>query len=758
MPEPISRPVRGALLVGAFALAAAAAVLLYVWPPAAPPEPPPLPRPKLLYQPRRPIDNSGFMTLLQDLPSWPERASLREVSAVWDRIGFRVAATTEAALAGRRMNETQRLLALLTKAALLNYEGEAAAAYRVLEQARAHVGEHFTLEEDWHFTVVFLQGVTALRQGENENCIACRGASSCIFPIDRAALHRNPDGSRRAVRHFREYLDEFPDDLEVAWLLTLAQSTLGPDAEPLPERFRVDVPAFARSEFDLGQFRDIGHLIGVQRLNQSGGAILEDFHGQGLLDLVVTSFDPLLPMTVYRNKGDGTFEDRSKEAGVLGQVGGGLYCVQTDYNNDGRRDVFIVRGAWLPYPVRPSLLRNDGNGTFTDVTEAAGLALPMNSNSAAWADFDNDGWLDLYICGERQTSRLYRNQRDGTFADVTAASGLPTGVRFCKAATWFDFDNDRNPDLFVQNLDGAAALYRNTGPGTFTDVTAAQGIDGPRQGFACWAFDYDNDGWLDLFATSYDRSVKDIVLGLQGKPHGLESNRLYRNLQGKGFRDVTKEAGLDLVFATMGCNFGDFDNDGYLDMYLGTGEPNLALLVPNRMFKNVAGTRFAEVTAATRTGHLQKGHAVACGDWRRAGVQDIFIQMGGATNGDKYHNVMFLNPGHGNNWLTVKLIGQKTNRAALGARLKVTTAGPEPRTIYRDVTSGSSFGANPLQQTIGLARAPRIASLEVTWPTSGTTQVFRDLDVNQAVEITEFATAYRKLDWKPLPTPWRDEK
>ena len=129
------------------------------------------------------------------------------------------------------------------------------------------------------------------------------------------------------------------------------------------------------------------------------------------------------------------------------------------------------------------------------------------------------------------------------------------------------------------------------------------------------------------------------------------------------------------------------------------------------------------------------------------------METGGATNGDKYHNILFLNPGQGNNWLTVKLVGKKTNRAAIGARIKVVTAGPKPLTVHRHVSSGSSFGANPLQQTIGLARANRVAVLEVHWPTSKTTQVFRDVAVNQAVEVTEFAQEYRKLDWKPVPAP-----
>src|SRR5262249_55530024 len=151
------------------------------------------------------------------------------------------------------------------------------------------------------------------------------------------------------------------------------------------------------------------------------------------------------------------------------------------------------------------------------------------------------------------------------------------------------------------------------------------------------------------------------------------------------------------------------------------------------------------------TAHLQKGHGVACGDWDRDGNVDIFIEMGGAVNGDRYHNILFQNPGHDNNWLTVKLVGKKTNRAAIGARIKTVTSGEQPLTVHRHISSGSSFGANPLQQTIGLGKAKRVAQLEVFWPTSGTTQVFRDIPVNQAIEITEFATDFRPLNWKPIP-------
>src|SRR6185295_8735865 len=141
--------------------------------------------------------------------------------------------------------------------------------------------------------------------------------------------------------------------------------------------------------------------------------------------------------------------------------------------------------------------------------------------------------------------------------------------------------------------------------------------------------------------------------------------------------------------------------------------------------------RFADITASSRMGHLQKGHSVAFADWDRNGTQDVFIDLGGAVHGDRYHNVLFQNPGHGNNWLSVKLVGKKTNRAAIGARIKVVTAGASPLTVHRHVSSGSSFGANPLEQHIGLGKATRVARLEIFWPTSKELQVFENIDVNQ---------------------------
>jgi hypothetical protein len=549
------------------------------------------------FRPRTHVDTSGYSGVLSTLEPWSDNASLQEVAACWERPARNAFARLDKDLNAASTTGKWPAVAMLTslKAMLFNSEGEPKRSYEALQEVRAMVERMDRLAPDFLYMIIYLQGVAAMRRGENENCIECRGESSCILPIAPAAVHTNPTGSRLAIQHFTEYLEQFPDDLEVRWLLNLAHMTLGEHPDRVNPRFLISLDRFQHSEFDIGKFRDIGHLVGVNRFNQAGGAIMEDFDHDGLLDIVATSFDPTMPMAYYRNKGDGTFEDRSKEAGLTGELGG-LVCYQADYNNDGCLDIYVSRGAWLPLPIRPSLLRNNGDGTFTDVTNEAGLLAPANSNSTSWADYDNDGWLDLFVCCESQPNRLYHNQRDGTFLEVSARAGLVHKAQpllFCKGSAWVDIDNDDYPDLFLNNLDGSSELYCNDRNGTFTNGTVEMGIDGPRYGFSCWGWDYDNDGWLDIFATCYDRTLGDVVLGLLGQPHARQSNRLFHNVNGRYFKNVTKEAGLDMVFATMGSNFGDFDNDGFLDMYLATGEPNLATLIPNRMFKNVGGQRFA---------------------------------------------------------------------------------------------------------------------------------------------------------------------
>ncbi|MCU0709735.1 MAG: VCBS repeat-containing protein, partial [Pirellula sp.] len=663
------------------------------------------------YQPRKMLDSSGYGWVLGVVKPWPAEYSLEQIGNHFRTSIQQTIEDLGRLLANPDLPPDQIASVRFSRASFLNYEGDPIAAYEDLRLAREWMETNPTIAKDFLYTIIYFQGVTAMRRGENENCIACRGESSCILPIVPAAVHTNPEGSRLAINHFTEYLNRFPEDGEVRWLLNVAYMTLGEYPLMVPKKYFVDIASYESEEHSIGRFRDIGPDVGLNRLNQAGGAIMEDFNNDGWLDIVVTSFDPTQIMGFYLNDGQGKFLDRTRDSGVANQLGG-LNCVQTDYNNDGWKDIFIVRGAWLPgtHAMRPTLLRNNGDETFSDVTLEAGMGAPLNSISACWGDYDNDGWLDCFVCCEQQANRLYRNKQDGTFEERAFPAGLVGNPgACCKGANWIDFDNDGWIDIFLNYSSGEGGqLFKNQRDGRFKNVTAAMGLSGPVLAFSCWTWDYDNDGWQDLYASSYVRSVDACALGLQGSPHGEAKSCLFRNEQGRRFQDVATEVGLDGVYIAMSSNYADFDNDGWLDFYLGTGDPALATLVPNRMFRSLQGKSFADISASSGTGNLQKGHGIACGDWDRNGTVDVFIEMGGAVNGDKYHNILFQNPGNEGSWVTLRLEGQKTNRPAIGARIKIETMGSTPQTIYRHISSGSSFGANPLEQTIGLGAATEI--------------------------------------------------
>jgi hypothetical protein len=414
--------------------------------------------------------------------------------------------------------------------------------------------------------------------------------------------------------------------------------------------------------------------------------------------------------------------------------------IQADYNNDGCMDILVLRGAW-EFPQRKSLLRNNCNGTFTDVTVAAGLAEPATrTQTAVWLDLDNDGYLDLFVGNENGPSQLFRNQRNGTFKDISHTADVDR-IAFTKGVAAADYDNDGYMDLYVSNLNGNHFLYHNNRDGTFKEVALEAGVQKPWQSFGAWFFDYDNDGWPDLFVTSYYISVDETLRSYLSLPPNAETLKLYKNMHDGTFRDVTAETHLDRVFMPMGANFGDIDNDGFLDIYLGTGNPSYSSLLPNVLLHNNGGKFFTDVTASSGTGELHKGHGVAFADLGNNGHEDLLEEVGGAVPGDAHAFRLFENPGNDNDWITVHLVGVKTNRSAIGARIKVTVQdeGQAPRAIYRTVTSGGSFGASPLQQHIGLGKSARILELEVWWPTSRTRQKFTDVKKDQFIEIKEFS-------------------
>ncbi|PYJ57074.1 MAG: hypothetical protein DME24_20245 [Verrucomicrobia bacterium] len=595
--------------------------------------------------------------------------------------------------------------------------------------------------------------IAYLRLGEQENCLTNHTIDSCLMPIQAAGIHKIQRGSRKAVEFLIEQLNEFPDDLKARWLLNLAYMTLGEYPDHVPSKWLIPPRAF-ESDYPLSRFYDVAGNLGLDLNSLSGGVIAEDFDGDGNLDIMISSLGVHDQLRYIHNNGDGTFTERTEDAGLLGETGG-LNIMQTDYNNDGWPDVLVLRGAWFGveghYPL--SLLRNNGNGTFDDVTEEAGLLRFHPTQAATWFDYNNDGWLDLFVGnettpGDTNRCELFHNNGDGTFTECAAQVGLDA-IAFIKAVASGDYNNDGWPDLYVSSRGQPKMLFRNEGPQSadrspkgawkFTDVAAQAGVTEPRYSFPTWFFDYDNDGWLDIFVAGFGiKDVGDIAADYLGLPTKAERARLYHNNHDGTFTDVTKAAHLYKVLLGMACNFGDLDNDGYLDFYLGTGDPDLSTLIPNRMFRNAEGKFFQDVTAAGGFGHLQKGHGIAFADIDNDGDQDIFANMGGAYSGDIYRKALFENPGNSNHWLKLKLVGVKSNRAGIGARIKVTVEnGAGQRAIYKTVNSGGSFGANPLRQEIGLGQAKSISSVEVFWPASHTTQTLKQINPDSCYTIRE---------------------
>ncbi len=608
-----------------------------------------------------------------------------------------------------------------------------------------------------HVMLQHSKALCYLRMGEQENCVTNHNGDSCLLPIRGGGVHKAQAGSRGAIETLTPVLERYPGDIRARWLLNLAYMTLGEYPDKVPAPWRIDPRCF-ESEYPLPRFNDVAGAAGVDVDDLAGGVVMDDFDNDGLLDLMVSSWGATGQLRLFRNAGTGQFVDRTAAAGLIGATAS-LNLIQADYNNDGFVDVLMLRGAWLgmsgKYP--DSLLRNNGDGTFDDVTEEAGLLGFHPSQAATWFDYNGDGYIDLFIGNESDGKdanpcQLFRNNGDGTFTECAAENGVDL-VAFVKGVVAADFNNDGRPDLYASRRDGANILLRNDGPADagggprsrwkFTNIAAEAGVTEPFRSFSCWTWDFDNDGWLDLAVTGYGiQDVSDVAADVMGLPTAGERARLYRNKGDGTFADVTREYGLNRVLHTMGCNFGDLDNDGWLDFYVGTGDPDFSTLIPNRMFRNDGGRRFQDVTTAGGFGQLQKGHGIAFGDLNNDGAQDIYSVVGGAVPGDHYPNQLFANPLRGKHWLKLKLEGVRSNRSALGARIRVVVATADgERSIYRVVTSGGSFGASPLQQHVGLDSATVIKRVEIQWPATGETQVVRELEPDRSYRIREGGAA-----------------
>ena len=479
------------------------------------------------------------------------------------------------------VSQDQRIFAQFKYAEQLLYAGKNEAAMVQLKeiiqilQGKMEEGTKIVYE---------LLALCYLRMGEQQNCIDRHTAESCIIPIQGEGIYKLPSGPENAIKVYEQILNAYPDDLQSRWLMNIAYMNLGKYPEGVPEKWLVPTNIF-KSKGEI-RFKDVAIPLGLDVKGISGGVSMEDFDNDGNLDLLMTSYGFTDPVRYFKNNGDGTFSERTHEANLDGIVSG-LNTLHADYDNDGDRDVIILRGGWLEGGTHPnSLLRNNGYGTFTDVTIEAGLLSFHPSQTGGWADFDGDGWLDLYIANESfpqktpHPNELYKNNGNGTFTNVAKTLGVDF-AGFFKGCAWGDINNDRLPDLYLSDINGPNRMLVNRGNGAFQDIATASDLTNPLMSFPCWFFDYNNDGWEDVAVVGYSFNPNQQAAGellqeyLGNLPEG-DWFRLYRNDGNEKFTDVSKQAGLKTLTFAMGCSFGDLDNDGWLDFYWAPANPTSA--------------------------------------------------------------------------------------------------------------------------------------------------------------------------------------
>jgi tetratricopeptide (TPR) repeat protein len=608
---------------------------------------------------------------------------------------------------------------------------------------------------------LFMLSHLALLMGDYDEAVAyldIRMAQPDVPP----AFHRFLIGRRGLVRYKQRRFDEAIALLDEALEGTNPRSPAAQpfrwvqhltydDAETPPEQPRHGFPLredFVRPPGPLPfDFEDVAPQYRIDKRDGAGPSAWGDYDRDGDFDLFVTGADSY--GALYRN--DGTvFTDVSREAGLF-QVDSGFSATFIDYDNDGWPDLHIGRNGWNG-PMPNALYHNGGDGTFSDVTERAGLADSGSSFVCAWSDVDRDGDIDLMVAngitGGGDTNRLYRNNGDGTFSDDTERAGLaePSGLKTVGLA-FGDGDLDGWPDLFVSGFGTRNRYYRNRGDGTFEEIALEAGLAGdprPTSGYVSFFVDYDNDLDLDILKTNL-APWRHVLAGLAA-PFGsypapqreemlLTCPKLYRNNGDGTFAEVGEQAGLTDPIGIMGAGVADLDNDGWQDLYFGTGDPAIERMEPDRFLRNNGDGTFTDVTFAVGLGNTGKGHGVTFTDVDGDGDLEIYAPEGGFVHGDAWPNAFYLNgQDTGHHWLHLDLVGRKSNRDALDTML-IVHAG-EMR-LLREVHNGDGFGSSSSPTVeFGLGEARSIDRLEVRW-SSGTVQTFDDVPVDRRIVLRE---------------------
>ena len=528
-------------------------------------------------------------------------------------------------------------------------------------------------------------------------------------------------------------------------------------------------PSSSKPPASLPQFEDVTdkaqihfrHSFGETDLSSilegaGSGCVWFDYNNDGLMDLYVVNGRYLEGITnhskadgqdatnhLYRNNGDGTFTDVTAQAGVPG-TGYGVGVTAGDYDNDGHEDLYVTN-------YKSSVLyHNNGNGTFTDVTAQAGVGNAFFGVGAAFLDYDRDGRLDLFVGNylkfdpnyrqyytadhypgpldyDPELNRLFHNDGNGKFTDVSKQSGIAAHPGRAMGITVGDFDNDGWPDIYVANDTMPSFLYHNNHDGTFTNDAVNANVAYGQNGEATTSMgptfgDYNNDGWQDLFVSDahYHRLFQN-----PGKAEGA-------------FSDTTDETGVGRVsgqYVAWGEGFFDFDNDGWKDIFIVNG--GLAWLIPmesSLLWNNHQGA-FADVSLETGKFFSEKNvsRGACFGDYDNDGYLDAFVTTLGGR-GILLHNV----PERRNHWLTVKLVGTKSNRDGYGASLEAVAG--KLRQVVQAVSESGYLSQNDPRPHFGLGDHAVVDKLIIHWP-SGITQTLENVKADQILTVTEQATA-----------------
>ena len=603
------------------------------------------------------------------------------------------------------------------------------------------------------------RGITRLRLGEFAAATAdfevvlerTPDSPATLRALGTALLRMGAPGPAAAA--LRQAVELEPDPLEPRWNLRLAMLESGGDPAALPEALRLELPDHGAPS--PVRFEEVSTEAGIERWSRGRGSAWSDVDGDGDLDLLSLGIRD--PHALYRNRlleeGVAAFEPNAFEAGLLDSRGG-WSALFFDHDRDGDPDLLVTRDGWDGEDAN-SFYQNE-RGHFTEAAAPVGVDGSRDAFTAAVADVNRDGFLDLYVANGVGTpggtpNELFLGSAAGRFVERGAEFGVANHGRSVGTA-FGDYDGDGWPDLLVINFFGGPVLYRNRAGRGFEDVTGPAGIGAPHEGFVGFFFDYDNDGWLDIFVVGFTSDMETALRSqLAGRAvHEGSRLALYRNDRDGTFTDVTEAAGLSWNLGAMAAAFGDYDNDGWLDIFIGAGAPPMERLEPDRLFRNLGDGTFADVSVSAGVDSLGKGHGAAFADYDHDGDLDLFVPIGGAFPGDRQRSRLYRNPAsrleEPNRWLHILLRATTLHPDAVGAQVRLRAGKvPDGPVQLREVAIGGGFGitASPILE-FGLGPHKTAAEITIRWPGSAH-RVLRNIPADQRILVVENKPGYQVL-------------